>query len=122
MEAAIRGQAGQCFHDGRPGWQQDQATTPSVLFREDSTITLPKARPDGEPMSKSDFDDFVKRQQAQQQDAAAAFDPKQQLDEWLGYLDALYKQITAYLQDYTKSGAAQLEYRDIQLNEDFIGS
>jgi hypothetical protein len=73
-------------------------------------------------MSKSDFDDFVKRQQAQQRVAAAAFNPKQQLDEWLGYLDALYKQITAYLQDYTKSGAAQLEYRDIQLNEDFIGS
>jgi hypothetical protein len=75
----------------------------------------------GEPMSKSDFDDFVKRQQAQQQDEAAAFNPKQQLDEWLSYLDALYKEITVYLQDYTKSGAAQIEYRDIPLNEEFIG-
>jgi hypothetical protein len=72
-------------------------------------------------MSKSDFDDFVKRQQAQKQDEAAAFDSKQQLDEWLSYLDALYKQITAYLQDYAKSGAAQIEYRDIPLNEEFIG-
>ena|ERR1700677_17424 len=75
----------------------------------------------GEPMSKSDFDDFVKRQQAQQQDAAAAFNPKQQLDEWLSYLDALYKQIAAYLQDYIKRGTAQIEYRDIPLNEEFIG-
>ncbi len=73
-------------------------------------------------MSKSDFDEFVKRQQAEQQAAAAAFDPKQQLDEWLGYLEALYKQITGYLQAYIESGAAQIEYLDIPLNEDFIGT
>jgi hypothetical protein len=70
-------------------------------------------------MSKSDFDDFVKRQQVQQDEAAFN---SNQLDEWLSYLDALYKQIAIYLQDYTKSGAAQIEYRDIQLNEEFIGS
>ena len=71
-------------------------------------------------MSKSDFDAFVKRQQTEQQEAAA-FDPKEQLNEWLGYLDALYKQIAGYLQTYITSGAAQIEYRDIPLNEEFIG-
>ena len=72
-------------------------------------------------MSKSDFDEFVKRQQAEQQ-AAATFNPKEQLDEWLGYLDALYKEITSYLQTYIDSGAAQIDYRNVPLNEEFIGA
>jgi hypothetical protein len=73
-------------------------------------------------MSKSDFDEFVKRQQAEQQEAAVTFDPKEQLDQWLGFLDALYKEITSYLRTYIESGAAQVEYRNITLNEDFIGA
>jgi len=75
-------------------------------------------------MTNSDFDDFVKRQQSEQQKETtldSTFDPKQQLEQWLGYLDALYRQITAYLQTYVESGAAQIEYRNITLNEDFIG-
>lgn len=72
-------------------------------------------------MSKSDFDEFVKRQQAEQQEAAA-FNPKEQLDQWLGYLDALYGAITSYLKTYIDSSAAQIEYRDKTLNEDFAGS
>lgn len=72
-------------------------------------------------MSKSDFDEFVKRQQTKQQEEAI-FNPKQQLDEWLGYLEALYTQITAYLRTYIDNGAAQIDYRDIQLNEEFIGT
>jgi hypothetical protein len=72
-------------------------------------------------MSKSDFDAFVKRQQTEKQQEAA-FDPKQQLAQWLGYLDDLYSRITAYLQAYIESGAAQIEYRDIPINEEFIGA
>jgi hypothetical protein len=75
-------------------------------------------------MSKSDFDAFVKRQQIEQQEAAqqeVVFDPKQQLSEWLDYLDALYKQITTYLRTYIDSGAAQIDYRDVRLNEEFSG-
>lgn len=72
-------------------------------------------------MSKSDFDEFVKRQQTEQQELAG-FSPKQQLAEWLGYLDALYKQIAGYLQTYIASGGAQIECRDIPLNEEFIGA
>lgn len=72
-------------------------------------------------MTNSDFDAFVKRQQSEQQ-KEAIFDSKQQLEQWLGYLDALYQQITAYLQTYVESGATQIEYKDKTLNEDFAGS
>jgi hypothetical protein len=81
------------------------------------------ARPElkGEHMSKVDFDAFVKRQQAEQE-KEAEFDPKQQLREWLGYLNALYQQIAGYLQTYVENGTAKITRRDIQLNEDFIGA
>lgn len=72
-------------------------------------------------MSKSDFDAFVKRQQSGQQ-KEENFDSKQELDQWLGYLDALYEQIRGYLQTYIESGAARIEYREISLNEEFIGA
>lgn len=72
-------------------------------------------------MSKSDFDAFVKRQQADEE-KKADLDPKQQLREWLDYLSALYKQIEGYLQTYVDSGAAKITRRNIQLNEEFIGA
>jgi hypothetical protein len=72
-------------------------------------------------MSKSDFDAFVKRQQTEQQEEAT-FDPKQQLEQWLSYIDALYNQITDFLQAYIEGGTAQIEYSDIPINEDFIGT
>jgi hypothetical protein len=72
-------------------------------------------------MSKADFDAFVKRQQAEQE-KEADFDPKQQLQEWLDYLNALHQQIAGYLQTYVENGTAKITRRDIQLNEDFIGA
>jgi hypothetical protein len=71
-------------------------------------------------MSKSDFDAFVRRQQTKQQEATA-FDPQQQLDQWLGHLDTLYRQITEFLNFYVQNGSAQIEYQQVQLNEEFIG-
>ncbi len=71
-------------------------------------------------MSRADFDKFIERQQAEQK-KAEAFDPKQHLQQWLDYLDALYKQINGYLEAYVTKGTAKIEYRDVQLNEDFIG-
>jgi hypothetical protein len=71
-------------------------------------------------MSRSDFDEFVKRQQAEQQQAAS-FDPKEQLDQWFGYLDALYNEITSYLRTYIERGTAQIDYRNVSLNEEFLG-
>jgi hypothetical protein len=72
-------------------------------------------------MTKTDFDAFVKRQQTKEQEEGAALDPKQELEQWLGYLGALYKQIEQYLASYINNGSAKIEYLDIQLNEDFIG-
>jgi len=71
-------------------------------------------------MSKPDFDAFVKRQQPAQRDETG-FDPERQLEEWLSYLDALYKRITEFLESYIKDGSAQIEYRPVQLNEEFSG-
>ena len=72
-------------------------------------------------MSKSDFDEFVKRQQAERQETTAPFDPQEELAEWLRYLDVLYKDITRYLDGYISTGEAQIGYRNITVNEDFIG-
>lgn len=72
-------------------------------------------------MSKSDFDAFVKRQQVDEKENVA-FNPKQQLSEWLDYLNALYRLVEGHLQSYLESGAAKITRRDIQLNEEFIGT
>ncbi len=66
------------------------------------------------------FDEFVQRQQKEQEEEAS-FGPKQ-LEQWLGYLDALYEQIRGYLQTYIENGSAKIDFREIQLNEDFIGA
>jgi hypothetical protein len=70
---------------------------------------------------KRDFDEFVKRKQAEKA-AAASIDWGSQRDEWLNYLNALYAQIESFLEDYLSAGEAQREYREIQLNEENIGS
>jgi hypothetical protein len=49
----------------------------------------------GEAMNKSDFEAFLKRQQSTQQDESP-FDPKQQFEEWLEYIQVLYSQIEEY--------------------------
>jgi hypothetical protein len=75
-------------------------------------------------MSRSDFDEFVRRQQSgSNQDAApeAAFDAAVQLEEWRSYLDTLYKQITEFVAPYIENGSAHVEYRPIELIEDFSG-
>jgi hypothetical protein len=71
-------------------------------------------------MSKADFDAFVKRQQAEEK-KEAELDPKQQLREWLDYLNALYEQIADHLKEYLDTGAAKITLRDIQLDEEFSG-
>jgi hypothetical protein len=71
-------------------------------------------------MPKTDFDEFVKRQQAEKKEAAFNWDS--QRDEWLNYLNALYAQIESFLKSYLSAGEAQCEYRDWPLNEENIGS
>jgi hypothetical protein len=72
-------------------------------------------------MPKTDFDEFVKRQQATTSDAAS-IDWDKQRDEWLGYLDMLYTQIESFLETYLSAGQARCEYSQITLNEENIGS
>jgi len=70
--------------------------------------------------SKSDFDAFVKAQQKSAQDAE--IDWSKERDEWLAYLDVLYKRMEELLGDYVKSGQILLRYQDVQLNEEDIGT
>lgn len=74
-------------------------------------------------MAKTDFDDFVKRQQ--ELSAAAEekipFDPKKELEDWLRYLNVLYSDIQTYLKDYISGGSISFKIEDKKLNEDFSG-
>ena len=72
-------------------------------------------------MTKSEFDAFVQKQQAEA-DKVAGFDPKQQLQEWLDYIDLLYKKINDYMAKYIAANTASITYNDMTLTEDFSGS
>jgi hypothetical protein len=69
---------------------------------------------------KSEFDAFVKRQQ--QSAASTGADWSRELKDWLRYLSELYGRIEGLLQDYIKSGAIAVSYREIPMNEENIGS
>jgi hypothetical protein len=69
--------------------------------------------------SKSEFDDFVR---AQQKNAQPDIDWNKQRDEWLAYLDGLYKEIETLLGDYIQNGQILLRYQNVQLNEEEIGT
>ena len=43
-------------------------------------------------------------------------------DNWLRHLKELYHQTEVFLADHTKTGGIKLDYRDIELNEENIGS
>jgi hypothetical protein len=68
-----------------------------------------------------DFDAFVKDQQS------AALDDgpvnwENERDEWLIRLDGLYETIESFLAKYIESGEIKLDYSQISLNEENIGS
>ncbi len=71
-------------------------------------------------MARSDFDRFVQRKMAEAVDVTA-FDSQRQLEEWRRYLVELYKKVSDFLNPYTQDESAQIEFRDIELNEDFSG-
>ena len=72
-------------------------------------------------MENRDFDEFLRRQQADAA-AAAAINWNRRRDEWLAYLRDLYAKIESLLSRYVASGQIRFEYRPIQLNELNIGS
>jgi hypothetical protein len=71
----------------------------------------------------AEFDNFVKRQQQLAAEAAAEipFDPKKEIDDWLGRLNTLYSQINEFLKDYIHAGSITTEIGNIELNEEFSG-
>jgi hypothetical protein len=75
----------------------------------------------GVQVESKDFDEFVRRQQAEAS-VAAAIDWNHERDEWLGHLRVLYAKTESLLKKYTSSGQIRLEYRSIRLNEENIGS
>lgn len=66
----------------------------------------------------TDFDTFVKRQQPSRE----PLDWAKIRDEWLRHLNELYDQIEAFLAKYIKKGEIKLNYDDITLTEEDIGS
>jgi hypothetical protein len=72
-------------------------------------------------MATSEFDDFIQRQQAKKQQASA-FDVGRQLEEWREHLRTLYRTIEDYMSAYIDSGAATIEYRPFEINEEFSGT
>jgi len=75
----------------------------------------------GKSNGNTDFGAFVKRQQSASAEAERA-DWAKERDDWLGRLKELYDQTESFLAEYIKTGEIKLSYRDIELNEENIGS
>jgi hypothetical protein len=78
----------------------------------------------GKPTHTS-FDDFVKRQQPPANmltNAEADVDWDKERNEWLGYLDTLYATIAEFLQEYINDDSIRLQFEQVTLNEEDIGS
>lgn len=82
---------------------------------------LSQARERRAPTEVRQFDEFVKRQQEMASEVASV-DWDSERKEWLDYLDRLYKKIESLLHKYVSSGQIQLGYRQVELNEENIGS
>src|ERR1039458_8537322 len=73
------------------------------------------------PMDVKEFDEFVKREQ-EAASGVASVDWDGEREEWLGYLDKLYKKVESLLDKYISSGQIQRERRPVKLNEEHLGS
>jgi hypothetical protein len=69
----------------------------------------------------TDFGAFVKRQQVASAEQERV-DWEKERKDWLGYLKELYDQTESFLAEYIKTGEIKLDYRDIELNEENIGT
>lgn len=71
-------------------------------------------------MGKKDFDEFIKKQR-EKTDEEHEIDWNKKRDEWLAYLNQLYKKILTMMKKYTESGDVSVEYHDKSINEEWIG-
>jgi hypothetical protein len=71
----------------------------------------------------ADFGAFVKRQQALSvSPEGERVDWAKEREDWLRRLRELYEQIESFLEQYARTGEITLTYREIELNEENIGS
>lgn len=70
---------------------------------------------------RSEFEGFVKRQQRLASENKE-IDWRQQRHEWLTHLRKLYAAIESFLEEYIKDQRITLRYREVELNEENIGS
>jgi hypothetical protein len=68
--------------------------------------------------TSKDFDEFVKQQQATDEERQ---NWRQERDEWLSRLDSLYRQIQSYLKPYIQRGTIAISFSEIILTEEYIG-
>lgn len=72
-------------------------------------------------MDRSEFEQFIRRQQAESNEVSEGFDPVAQVQEWKDYLASLYSSIENIMAPFTATKSARLEFKEIQLVEDFSG-
>jgi hypothetical protein len=73
-------------------------------------------------MAFTSFDEFVQReQQAVKVLDEQPVDWQAQKSEWLRYLDELFAKIVEFLDLYVAQGQVTIEYKPIELNEEYIG-
>lgn len=75
----------------------------------------------GKHNRNTDFAAFVKRQQTASAEEERV-DWVKERDDWLGRLGELYDRTESFLAEYIRTGEIKLNYRDIPLNEENIGS
>ena len=68
----------------------------------------------------AEFEAFVRGQQISASEDSV--DSARELEEWLGWLDRLYETVENQLAKYIENGQIKCSYREIVLNEEYIGS
>ncbi|WP_202369639.1 hypothetical protein [Pseudomonas sp. MWU318] len=53
---------------------------------------------------------------------SAKFDPEKEIDEWINYLDQLYRTIEGFVSPYGDEGAVQLVFAPISIMEESLGT
>jgi hypothetical protein len=72
-------------------------------------------------MTKKDFEDFLNKVE-QEKSETPTIDWNKEKDEWLAYLEKLYTIFEECLSEYSKKGIVAIEYQDIEIIEENIGT
>lgn len=72
-------------------------------------------------MENTDFDEFVRRQQ-ERTSPNASIDWRKERDSWIQHLNELYSRIESFLNKYISAKQILREYREIEMNEEYVGS